>query len=251
MTAWLVDLGAPGTLLALLFLGHTLGDFVLQTPRMVTNKDKIGTLGLHGLIVTLATALAVLPFLSVAALVVVVALGVAHIIIDMSKQIALGRWDRPVTIFLTDQAFHGLTLLAAWWALTRPAWMAAPSLPGWGLLGDPALAWITRGAVVVGVLAFNHHGANAVVRGLLPEPYRIGEDDEVRTGRVIGTLERYIVLLLAVFGQWGAIALVLAAKSIARFEELKQRTFAEYYLVGTLSSMLIAVVSGLLVGVLI
>lgn len=251
MTAWLVNLGAPGTLLALLFLGHTLGDFVLQTPSMVANKDKLSVLGLHGLIVTLVSALVLLPVLSVATLVIVATLGVAHVIIDMAKQIALDRWDRPVTVFLTDQAFHGVTLLAAWWALTRPAWMVAPSLPGWGIMGDPGLAWITRGAVVIGVLAFNHHGANAVVRGLLPDPYRVGEDDEVRTGRVIGTLERYIVLLLAVFGQWGAIALVLAAKSIARFEELKQRRFAEYYLVGTLSSMLIAVVSGLLVGVLI
>ncbi len=251
MTAWLADLGAPGTLLALLFLGHTLGDFVLQTPRMVANKGKPSVLGLHGLLVTLVTALALLPFLSVAALVVVATLGVAHVIIDMAKQIALGRWGRPVTIFLTDQVLHGVTLLAAWWALTRPAWMVAPSLPGWGLIGDPLLVWITRGAVVAGVLAFNHHGANAIVRGLLPDPYRIGQEDEVRTGRVIGTLERYLVLLLAVFGQWGAIALVVAVKSIARFEELKQRTFAEYYLVGTLSSMLIAVVSGLLVGVLI
>ncbi len=251
MTALLLDLGAPGTLLALLFLGHTLGDFVFQTPRMVARKHKLSVLGFHVLIVTLVTALAVLPFLSVPALVVVAAVGLAHLIIDMAKQGALRRWDRPVTIFLTDQALHGLTLLAAWWVLTRPAWMVAPSLPGWGLLGDPALAWVTRGAVVLAVLAFNHHGANAIVRGLLPEPYRIGEDDEVRTGRMIGTLERYIVFLLAVFGQWGAIALVLAAKSIARFEELKQRTFAEYYLVGTLSSMLVAVVSGLLVGVLI
>lgn len=251
MTAWLVDLGAPGTLLALLFLGHTLGDFVFQTPGMVAEKDKVGVLGLHVLIVTLVTALALLPFLSAAALVIVAALGVAHLIIDMAKQSALARWERPVTIFLADQALHGLTLLGAWWALTRPAWMVAPSLPGWGLLGDPALAWTARVAVVAGVLAFNHHGANAIVRGLLPDPYSVGDDDEVRTGRIIGTLERYIVLLLAVFGQWGAIALVLAAKSIARFEELKQRTFAEYYLVGTLSSMLIAVVSGLLVGVLI
>lgn len=251
MTGLLVELGAPGTLLALLVLGHALGDFALQTPRMVATKDRLGVLGLHAVIVTLVTALAILPFLTPMALIVVAALGVAHFVIDTAKQATLDRWDREVTVFVADQALHGLTLMAAWWTLTRPAWMVAPTLPGWGVLPDPALAWITRGAVVLAVLAFNHHGANAIVRGLLPDAYRIGQDDEVRTGRVIGTLERYIVLLLAVFAQWAAIVLVLAAKSIARFEELKQRTFAEYYLVGTLSSMLVAIVSGLAVAALI
>lgn len=41
---------------------------------------------------------------------------------------------------------------------------------------------------------------------------------------------------------WQAVALVVAVKSIARFEELKQRAFAEYFLVGTLTSVLVAIV---------
>ncbi len=48
-------------------------------------------------------------------------------------------------------------------------------------------------------------------------------------------------------GQWAALAVVLAAKSIARFEELRDRPFAEYYLVGTLASLLVAVLTGLAV----
>lgn len=43
-----------------------------------------------------------------------------------------------------------------------------------------------------------------------------------------------------------ALGLLIAAKSIARFEELKERRFAEYYLVGTLTSLLVAIVVGLL-----
>jgi len=37
----------------------------------------------------------------------------------------------------------------------------------------------------------------------------------------------------------------LAAKSIARFQELKERKFAEYYLIGTLSSILFAMLVGI------
>ncbi|HUV03005.1 MAG TPA: hypothetical protein VMW67_06160 [Desulfobacteria bacterium] len=64
-------------------------------------------------------------------------------------------------------------------------------------------------------------------------------------GLAIGILERIFVLTLVLYGQYTAIILVLAAKSIARFEELKKRVFAEYYLIGTFSSMLFALFVGL------
>jgi len=52
---------------------------------------------------------------------------------------------------------------------------------------------------------------------------------------------------LALAAQWEALALAVGAKSIARFEELKDRPFAEYFLVGTFASVLVAVVLALLV----
>jgi predicted DNA-binding protein YlxM (UPF0122 family) len=58
-------------------------------------------------------------------------------------------------------------------------------------------------------------------------------------------LERIFVLTLVLYEQYTAIILVLAAKSIARFEDLKRREFAEYYLIGTFSSMLFALFVGL------
>ncbi|HDS46403.1 MAG TPA: hypothetical protein ENN68_10095 [Methanomicrobia archaeon] len=64
-------------------------------------------------------------------------------------------------------------------------------------------------------------------------------------GLAIGILERIFVLTLVLYGQFTAIMLVLTAKSIARFEDLKKREFAEYYLIGTFSSMLFALFVGL------
>jgi len=63
-----------------------------------------------------------------------------------------------------------------------------------------------------------------------------------RTGGVIGILERCLVLTFILFNQYVAISIIVAAKSIARFEELKDRRFAEYYLIGTLSSVLFATI---------
>lgn len=70
-------------------------------------------------------------------------------------------------------------------------------------------------------------------------------------GSVIGILERVFTLTLVLVGQYAAIALIFTAKSIARFEELKNRKFSEYYLIGTLSSILFALAVGILTSTMI
>lgn len=63
-------------------------------------------------------------------------------------------------------------------------------------------------------------------------------------GLVIGFLERFIILTFVLLNQYSAIAFIFTAKSIARFEELKNRIFAEYYLIGTLSSVSFTIFCG-------
>jgi hypothetical protein len=65
-------------------------------------------------------------------------------------------------------------------------------------------------------------------------------------GTTIGILERILTLTFVFLNQYAAIALVITAKSIARFEELKKRKFSEYYLIGTLSSILFAIIVGII-----
>lgn len=64
-------------------------------------------------------------------------------------------------------------------------------------------------------------------------------------GKYIGILERFLILTLVLINQYGVIGFVLAAKSVVRFEGLKDQKFAEYYLIGTLTSTSIALVGGL------
>lgn len=66
------------------------------------------------------------------------------------------------------------------------------------------------------------------------------DEGEYNTGRLIGMLERIFVFLFVLFSQYTAIGFILAAKGVARFPDFKSRTFAEYVLIGTLLSTLLA-----------
>jgi hypothetical protein len=64
-------------------------------------------------------------------------------------------------------------------------------------------------------------------------------EKDKNAGRMIGTLERTVMLILIALGQYSAIGLVLTAKSIARYDRIvREAAFSEYYLLGTLMSTL-------------
>ena len=63
-------------------------------------------------------------------------------------------------------------------------------------------------------------------------------------GRAIGSLERGLALTLVLLGDYAAVGWIIAAKSLARFKQLEDREFAEYFLVGTLASFLLAMLVG-------
>ncbi len=146
----------------------------------------------------------------------------------------------------------------------RPAWRH----PGAGLALEAAcvaaavgVAQLLRGAphaagrIVLVVAAFWYvtAGGAGLVR-LVLRLVPVGEQpgpggvvvsgDELARGRIIGILERAIVLTLLLWNQFGAIGLVLAAKALARFRGLDDRDFAEYFLAGTLASLLFALAVG-------
>ena len=70
--------------------------------------------------------------------------------------------------------------------------------------------------------------------------------EELKAGNIIGKLERIIIAILLLNNQFGVIGFVLTAKSIARFKQMENRDFAEKYLIGTLTSFLIVLLSVLI-----
>ncbi len=64
-----------------------------------------------------------------------------------------------------------------------------------------------------------------------------------RIGAAIGALERLLIVAFILGGAEVAVGFVIAAKTIARFKQLDDRGFAEYYLLGTLASVSVAILS--------
>ena len=65
-----------------------------------------------------------------------------------------------------------------------------------------------------------------------------------RMGHAIGVLERSLGLTFILLEAWAGLGGIIAAKSIARIKDLERRHFGEYYLIGTLTSLLVTVAVG-------
>ena len=65
-------------------------------------------------------------------------------------------------------------------------------------------------------------------------------------GSLIGNIERWLILAFVLMQHYEAIGLLIAAKSIIRFGDAQTRK-SEYVLAGTLMSIFIAVLAGVMV----
>ena len=224
-------------ILVLLFCGHLFADFLFQTSRLVdAKKNSIAGVAAHTFYVGLVQGVVVLPFSwSGRSLLLVLGIAAAHFVIDALK-VRLGR-SHPRHVlpwFFLDQGLHAGAILLAWslWPLHRV---------------DPPSAPLGTTALLLAVLAFNANGGSAIVTAALTGLSSPPEGDEgpKGAGHRIGVLERWMILGLVWMGQWGAVGLVLTAKSIARFKRMEEQAFAEIYLVGTMTSVIVAMVSGM------
>ena len=132
-------------------------------------------------------------------------------------------------------------------------WLSGLDLPSVGHAGA------THALLVGGLLLVQIATANVVVRLVLagvgaikphgqPQP-----SDELRGGRLLGPMERIVILGLGLAGQVTAAGIVIAAKGLIRWPELHARAQAttrpsidevtEYFLVGSFVSWLVALTS--------
>lgn len=73
---------------------------------------------------------------------------------------------------------------------------------------------------------------------------RFYKDSPHHIGRYIGMIERVLIVIFIVQGILPGMMFLIAVKSLARFKQFESKEFAEYYLIGSLSSALIALVFG-------
>lgn len=92
--------------------------------------------------------------------------------------------------------------------------------------------------------------ANWFIRTLLVRIRAVPTGGSVGAGRWIGILERLLIFTLVMSDEAGAAALVVTAKAILRFPEItgdEPHLSAEYVLIGSLASWLLAISAGMAV----
>ncbi len=244
------------TLLAI-FLAHLLADFVFQTRRLVDKKraGKWSGYFLHGFIHYL-TALALLSFfvkasaLSVKTYFVLLLLAAIHLLIDLAKmRLTASRLLREGSLaYVTDQLLHFLTVLLAAWILSPGVTFRQVFSPI-ASLRTAETKWLALPVVYVAVVFGGGYLTRYLTRtlseGIKNHSQERATEQLQNAGLYIGWLERFLVITALLLQSPATIGLILTAKSIARYPEFKSERFAEYFLIGTLLSISIAIVGGI------
>ncbi|MFZ5747476.1 MAG: DUF3307 domain-containing protein [Pseudomonadota bacterium] len=216
--------------LAALVTAHLLADFAFQTDWMIAHKRRPLVFAAHIAVVGLLSAVAI-GWLYWPVLAIVVA---THAAMDAVK---LWLLKSGLAGFAVDQAVH-LAIIAG----VALAWPDLFDRGAWTLLPDPLphavlLGFTTAAAIVAAV------PMGGIVIGMLLAPLRLPARANIQGlkqgGRYIGWLERALTLLFVAIGQPTGVGLLLAAKSILRFGDIKdtrQRARTEYIMIGTFLS---------------
>lgn len=247
------------TYLVLLFLGHVIGDFYLQTSKMAEEKvNSLKYFAIHCVLYALSVTVVLIPIWSRSLLPVVIVLLISHLLIDSVKvlltkwqwsQTDNGRYNKETKLFLIDQLLHAIMIFVVAIYMVKKL----PDISFHTIFIDGFKLFNLDYKYVISLsllFLINAKPYNIVIKKLLNKGMVITEStDSVKgTGAAIGTLERWIIIIFFLMSQYSSIGLVLTAKSIARYNKISENeVFAEYYLLGTLISTILAVVSAILI----
>jgi len=122
---------------------------------------------------------------------------------------------------------------------------------------------IAASCILAALALFTVHGGTYIVRGILKKsgavPMLTPGDGEKRIdvkefnrGRLIGALERVLLFAVVIAGSFEALGFIIAAKGLVRSREFEvSRDMTEYFLIGSLASVLVALGTGWLAQLLV
>ncbi|MGT2928840.1 DUF3307 domain-containing protein [Streptococcus dentasini] len=217
-------------LLTLTLLAHFLADFQWQSQRMADQKSySIQALAQHLIIVAIPLLLCFILDPQAGDYFLLVWL--SHVIIDSAKFYFLPNMRKPSwqqAVFVGDQILHYLAIFLIYLWLKPAATLLISQNSELIRLGL-FLTLITKPINIVFKLFFSKYQV----------PERADEQTVAGAGALIGLLERLIMGIFIILGQFAAVGLVFTAKSIARYDKIsKSQAFAEYYLIGSLFSII-------------
>ena len=220
-----------------LIAAHLICDFVLQTDAFCEQKNKLNGKGIvFQLIHALLHAIAAYVFVAQWSLWwIAVVVFCSHFIIDIVKS-SLKRPD-SLALFFVDQLLHVsiLALLSHYIVLVGQI-VGCERFSIW-VVASGCIVLLKPTSIIISQF-FNNKKWNLATDDMsLP-----------MAGRWIGYFERILVMTFILLGSYEAIGFLMAAKSIFRFGELKEKSEikrTEYVLLGTLMSFTIAVIVAL------
>jgi hypothetical protein len=230
-------------LLILQILAHLLADYFFQTDKWVESKNNNGIKSryflMHVGIVFFISWLLSFQWLFVIGAGIIALL---HTILDFLKsRLSNVNWARRY-LFFTDQILHLIIIVAVvWWY--HSTFETGSQINHW--------LFSERTLIIFTAFLFCTKPANIIIREIF-KFYAISVPKTSETpldlpnaGQLIGNIERLLTLTFMLIGQFEAVGLLIAAKSILRFGE-KDHLKSEYVVTGTLLSFGIAIFTGVL-----
>lgn len=221
-----------------LVLAHLIGDFLVQSSSWVTHKEahkaKSKYLYIHVLLHFLVTMLVLwdLSYWKIALFIMV-----SHYGIDVLKLYTTPLFKHANIPFFIDQLVHLIVLYCC--AFYMDLWSHTVSLFAkidWPLV--TTVFFVTFPAAII----------MGKVLERMSTQIDVDHESLPNAGKYIGIIERLFVLTFIILGNWASIGLLITAKSVFRFNDLKEsnnRKLTEYILIGTLTSFGLAIVAGL------
>ena len=218
-----------------LLLAHLMADFALQTSKSCKSKrEKKWRSGWHYVHAAMVFVLSWLASFHLDFWWCALVIAVMHFAIDIWKSYR----EENVKWFVVDQVLHIAILgVVAWQWLRFNEWIVPLGVGTKYIALLVAIVVCWKPANIFIKLMLKHYSVN------VPNAHT---DTGFNAGALIGNLERWLILAFVIMQRYEALGLLIAAKSIIRFGD-KETAKTEYVLAGTLMSIFIAVLAGLMV----
>lgn len=232
-------------ILIIFLLAHILSDFYFQTESLARKKeDNFKYVFIHSVIyglITLIVAKLICQNIENIYLEIII---ISHFLVDaikyfLKKKEFIRKYQKY--IFIIDQIIHIAILMILSYFMIKSGENYRYNLMLLNILNIVGISIQSIIILIVQILLV-HKPTNILIVNIMQSYKPVSKEDDntkntKKAGRMIGTIERIIMLFFLLIEQYSSVGLVLTAKSIARYNKISEdKEFAEYYLLGTLLS---------------
>jgi len=168
---------------------------------------------------------------------------VTHLIIDTLKKAFK---SDSLLLFMLDQLAHYLVIITLSFYLINKTEIDQSKLYWMNLFGLDYLRFLVVVISIILITKFSSIIISYIIKPFQSKIFKseINNKEEIKTGIIIGYLERIIILVLFLANLPTIVGFLITAKSILRYGEIKNhndKVMVEYVLIGTLLSFTIGI----------